>query len=700
MNSVPIAVTVVSGDQVTARNLNNLGDIAQAVPTIDFRTGASNKDRTVFVRGVGTITTSPGVEPSVSTVIDGVVLARPGQSTLDLMDLERIEVLRGPQGTLFGKNASAGVLNIVTKSPTADTQGYVEAAYYDNAEYRLKASVSGKLMENVNGLVSVIGARYDGNVTDGLRGGKINGYSHDGARVKLIATPTDNLTLTFGADFVQGKESTPTGVFVSTNRVAYPTGVVTANPNLAAFLASYGLTASANNKTALAGVGSTVKDRNGGLSLEADYKAGDYVLTSITAYRYWKNHQLQDFDQLPTLNANFPSAIDNGLVDFKQSSQEFRLTSPKGGFFDYVAGAYYMRAETNEVYRRDLTRIVAGATVADTGTARYGTKGTNYAVYGEGNFNFTPTFRGILGARAIWDQLDYYHARVSTPLVAVTGIRPNHTSSGSTDENSWSGRVGLQYDLKPGSMVYLTYSRGYKGPAFNTFFNMQAIDEIALKPETSKALELGVKGSLFDGKLSGGLALYDTKFENYQANFSDTAGGAIVTRLVNAGKVSSKGVEGDFTARPIDALRIGFSFARTDAKVDHFNCPVGAATSCNIDGQPLPFAPKWKTHTDVQYTIHASDAWDVQLSTDYSWKDKTQYSLGETPDTIQPAYGIWNADVALVGLENGWTIRGVVKNLTNQHYSSNIAYGSLGGVIRWVPRDNDRYWGVSVRKAF
>jgi iron complex outermembrane receptor protein len=229
---------------------------------------------------------------------------------------------------------------------------------------------------------------------------------------------------------------------------------------------------------------------------------------------------------------------------------------------------------------------------------------------------------------------------------------------------------------------------------------MQAIDEIALKPETSKALELGVKGSLFDGKLSGGLALYDTKFENYQANFSDTAGGAIVTRLVNAGKVSSKGVEGDFTARPIDALRIGFSFARTDAKVDHFNCPVGAATSCNIDGQPLPFAPKWKTHTDVQYTIHASDAWDVQLSTDYSWKDKTQYSLGETPDTIQPAYGIWNADVALVGLENGWTIRGVVKNLTNQHYSSNIAYGSLGGVIRWVPRDNDRYWGVSVRKAF
>ncbi len=286
--------------------------------------------------------------------------------------------------------------------------------------------------------------------------------------------------------------------------------------------------------------------------------------------------------------------------------------------------------------------------------------------------------------------------------MALTGIRPEHHSSGSTSDDGWSGRVGLQYDLNDHQMVYLTASRGYKGPAYNTFFNMQTIDEIALKPETSRSVEAGIKGSLMDGKVQGSLAIYDAEYENYQANFNDVAGTppAIVSRLINAGSVSSKGIEGDLTAHPIRDLRLVFSFARTDAKVDSFNCPVGSPVSCNINGQPLPFAPKFKLHAEAGYTQHVSSDWDIQYSTDFSWQDKTQFSLSETPDTIQPAYGIWNADVALVGLQNGWTIRGLVKNIANQHYSTGIAYAALAGVLRFVPRDDDRYAGLSLRKEF
>ena len=174
LSSVPVAVSVISGDEVAAKNLNNLQDISQVIPTVDFRAGASNKDRTVFIRGVGTITTSPGVEPSVSTVIDGVVLARPGQSTLDLMDLERIEVLRGPQGTLFGKNASAGVVNIVTKSPTDELHGYADISLFDGTEKRVKASLSGPLGDKLTGLISVVGANFTGNVQDVVHGGKVS----------------------------------------------------------------------------------------------------------------------------------------------------------------------------------------------------------------------------------------------------------------------------------------------------------------------------------------------------------------------------------------------------------------------------------------------------------------------------------------------------------------------------------------------
>ncbi|WP_394763070.1 TonB-dependent receptor [Phenylobacterium sp.] len=704
ISKVPIAVSVVSGDQIAAKNLNNLQDLAAAVPSVEFRPGASNKDRTVFIRGLGTITTSPGVEPSVSTVLDGVVLARPGQSTLDLVDVERIEVLRGPQGTLFGKNASAGVVNIVSKNPTDEVHGYLDASYFTGQEYRLKGSISGAIIKDkLEGSLSILGAHFDGNVNDVLRHSKVNGYDRSGVRLKFVANPIDKLKLTLTVDSSQSKDDTPNGVFISTQRIAYPTGVVTPNAALAALLSSYGInTPNGNNKDVVAGVGTFVKDRNAGFGLQSDYTAGDYTLTAITGYRTWKNHQIQDFDALPIPTATFPEARDDGVVDFIQRSQEYRITSPKGERFDFVAGLYYMEAQTKEIYRRNLTRIVAGAPVNDSGLAHYGTDGKNYAAYGEANFNFTKDLHMILGGRAIRDDLSYYHDRLATTLVAVTGIRPEHHSAGSTKKDGWSGRVGLQYDLSDHQMIYVTVSRGYKGPAYNAFFNMQPTDEISLNPETSKAIEIGIKGSAFDGLLSGSLAIYDERYDNYQANFTDQTGNppALVTRLINAGKVSSKGIEGDITVRPARDVRVSLSFTNSDAKVDTFNCPAGAPVSCNINGEPLPFAPKSKVYVDAQYTSHLIDNYDLRFSTDYSYQSLTQFSLSQTPDTVQKPYGIWNGSVALVGLNNGWTVRGIVKNIANQHYSSAVGYGALAGVVRFVPRDNDRYAGVIVRKDF
>lgn len=146
LQKVPVAVSVIQGEQLERDNRNGVASIVQQVPSLNFRTGASNKDTSLFIRGVGTISTSPGVEPTVATVIDGVVYARPGQATLDLLDLERIEVLRGPQGTLFGKNASAGVLNVTTKAPTEETHGYIDQSYYSGNESRTRFGISGSLI--------------------------------------------------------------------------------------------------------------------------------------------------------------------------------------------------------------------------------------------------------------------------------------------------------------------------------------------------------------------------------------------------------------------------------------------------------------------------------------------------------------------------------------------------------------------------
>ncbi|MEG8040123.1 TonB-dependent receptor plug domain-containing protein [Sphingomonas sp. LR60] len=307
LQQVPIAITAVDGKSLAERQLNNLERIAASIPSVGFRSGASNKDRTVFIRGIGTITTSPGVEPSVSTVLDGVVLTRPGQSTLDLGEVERIEVLRGPQGTLFGKNASAGVVNIVTRNPTDEFHAFGEAGATTDQEYRIKAGVSGAIVPGkVQALIGGLYSDFDGNLRNVVTGHDANGSRRWGARGKLVVTPFDALKLTAIGDYLNTRE-TVAGVYQSTQQIAYPTRAITDSAPLAAALAARGIVAGPGNRRLATDLDTNVRDENYGGSLTADLSLGDYQLTSISAWRQWLNHQRQDYDGLAQLTATFPT---------------------------------------------------------------------------------------------------------------------------------------------------------------------------------------------------------------------------------------------------------------------------------------------------------------------------------------------------------------------------------------------------------
>jgi iron complex outermembrane receptor protein len=708
LQSVPIAIAVVDGNQAAAKNLNDIQDISSQVPSVDFRTSASNKDQTVFVRGIGTISTSPGVEPSVSTVIDGVVIARSGAATLDLLNLDHIEVLDGPQGTLFGKNASAGVINIVTKNPTATPGGYIDASGFSGGEYHLNGALSGPIIEGkLNGVVSAFDSHFDGNVNNVYLGEKVNGYANQGARLKLVATPSSDVTLTLGADYTHSYETIPTGVFAATNRIAYPTNINTANPTFATLLGSEGVVASANNTTISSDQKSTAEDRNAGVSGQIDWQLpGGYQLTSITAYRTWNNVQHQDYDQTSQASNGFPSVLDIGHLQFAQTSEELRIASPKGHFIDYVAGLYYLDAVDHEVYARYDDQ--PGGAGFNNGVNHYGATDANYAVFGEANVNFTPALRAIIGGRAVDDQLSFYSGRIATNLASVTGIAPTwppagqaFPATGSESKVGYSGRAGLQYDISSDVMAYATYSRGYKGPAYNVYFNQGATAgaTLPLNPETSNSYDLGVKGQFLDHKLQADLSLFREDFSNYQANSTILVGGTPVTNLVNAGEVRTQGVEADFTARPIRGLSLVANLLYDDAKVVNFPCPAGSPITCNINGGQLPFAPKEKLHLEGDYRVPLPGAAHLDLETDYNWQSSTQYQLAQTVQTIQPAYGIWNASIGATS-EQQITVRVLVKNILNQHYSSYLANGNEAGVVRWVPRDDSRYAGIEVRKDF
>jgi iron complex outermembrane receptor protein len=718
LQRVPVAVSTVSGADLERANRTNVNAIASQVPTVNFRTQSSNKDTSLFVRGVGTISTSPGVESSVSTVIDGVVYGARGQATLDLLDIERVEVLRGPQSTLFGKNASAGVVSIVTRAPASNPGGYFDVSYFGGGdEVRVRSGLAGELSQNVSASITGLYATYDGNVKNVRNGETVNGYRHTGGRAKFEITPSDDVRITLSADYAHANDNVPL-VIAGTTLTAYPSGAVTQNPGFAAAIAP--VVPASTNRHINSDMNTHIEDDNWGVAGQVDWNIGEYTLTSITAYRNWNNIQFQDGDRLGQIYQQFPRSHDRGDLDFEQYSQELRIASPKGNFVDYVAGLYWFRGVDEETYRRNVTRctdstatpVAPGATpcfegsatfTEDFGRADYGTRNTNYAVFGEATINFTDTFRALVGGRWTHDDLKYNHERVSSASAtnSVPGIRAPYGSFGSTSEDGYSGRLGVQYDFNDDVTAYATYSRGYKGPAYNVYFNMQAIDTPVLDPEESDSYEIGLKSRLFGNRVTANLALFDTTYDNYQANFFDLVGTTVVTRLINAGEVTTRGAELDFHAKPIPELTISGGLAYIEARIESFNCPPGAAASCAVNGKPLPYSPDWKGNVSALYAVPLSAVanWDLELGTDFNWQSETQYDISQSPDAIQGAFGIWNASVALVQPQQGWRASLVVKNIGDKSYSSFLGTGGQY-INRVVPRDDRRYFGVSLRKDF
>jgi iron complex outermembrane receptor protein len=267
------------------------------------------------------------------------------------------------------------------------------------------------------------------------------------------------------------------------------------------------------------------------------------------------------------------------------------------------------------------------------------------------------------------------------------------------------GRIGPQIDLSKDAMLYATYSRGYKGPAYNAFFNMLPFtgttprDSIALKPEKSDSYEVGLKTTALDNRLRFNVAAFDSKYKNYQANLQDLVVGTVVTRLVNAGEVSTKGIELDFAFKVSREFTLSGAAANIKARIDKFNCPVGATASCNVDGKPLPFSPDSRYNLRGNYKMPLSNGLMLDLGADYNWQSRVIFDISQSPDTVQEAYGIFNATVTLSDAAKGWRVSMLGKNLGNKSYATALATGGTFAV-RFVPRDDQRYFGITARYDF
>jgi iron complex outermembrane recepter protein len=718
LQDVPIAMSVVSGNAISpaAANIENLTSM---VPTLTFNKGGTTLNSSLFLRGVGTINFSIAAEPSVAYVLDGVVYARSGEAFGDLYDLERIEVLRGPQGTLFGKNASAGVINVVSRKPGKEFGGKIELSAFEDAEYKGRIAVDLPITDTLRTRITGFTGSFDGYLKNTLNGEKLNGYSRYGVRAVTEWEAAPNLDFTIIGDYRRSDDKCCIEV-VGTAPTAAPLAQA---PGLAGvrFLGDETRTVRTDTPT-------KTKETSWGLSAQADYRfENGFTLTSLTAYRGWDNTELREGDwtsrTAPYVGAAFARVNDVGPQESTTFSQEVRLASPDDQQLTYVVGAYFYAADADRTFRRnvlqclsaapgavaDATGLVpcgAGANIIDTfSQATFGSEFRNTSLFGQAQFAVTDKLDLIGGLRFTRDELKFYHDRIPAPIGGLSGIS-NLPSGfrGDTSNDNWSGKAGVAYKFTDNVNSYFTYTRGYKGPAFNVFFNQQIAQTNVIEAETADAYEAGLKTTLLDGRVVLNAAIFKAEYENFQANSPDLLNGTPITRLTNAGTVSTSGVEFDWVVRPTENFTITGGLAYTDAQIEEFRIPGGALSSAR-KGERIPFAPEWKGTIAADWRIEpAALPFNTRLNASYSYTDDQISSLSATaPNTIPliDAYGLIDASVTLSDKEDRLSVSLIGKNLADESFASLIATGGPGGAVLYrIPREAERYFGVSFRANF
>ena len=729
LQDIPLAVSVIGGEALEASARPSIEGAAQLVPALNFLKSGTTLNQTIFLRGVGTASFSIAGEPSVSTVVDGVVFARSGEAFSDLIDVARLEVLRGAQGTLFGKNASAGVINIITRQPEREFGGTFEASYFEGEEYRVKGAVNVPLSSDGTLLSRFTGfyGSYDGNIRNVTLGRDVNGYRHYGGRAQLVYEPSSDFKLALIGDYHKNKDDCCAEIIA--------TGPLTGAGLPSTSLAFNVLPTPRGDKTRRVSqnlVTRTVED-GWGVSLQADIALGTHTLTSISSYREWDNLEIRDGDWLDRAYVGFTQLHDTGPQTTDTLTQELRITSPADQVISYVVGGYYSKADSERTFeRRDIvcTAVTGAPTTAlipcgsananpstfPTGIATFGSSFKNLAAFGQATLNVTDTFRLIGGLRYARDKLSVFHSRNTT--LAGPGIQPSFpvtpTGTGQpatqfrtrTSENDLSGKIAAQFDFTPDHKGYLSYTRGYKGPAYNVFFNLTATGTNRIDPETSDGFEIGLKNTLFDGRMTLNLALFRADYHNFQANNPDIVAGVVVTRFTNAGEVSTRGIEADLSWRPFDDFSISGGVAYTKARVDQFKVPPGAAPTAVIpSGTPLGFAPKWKGSLSADYRVRTGGAIDVFLGASSNFQSK-QLSVF-SPNPVQRArgtiegYGLVNLSLGIGDSDGRYRLTFQARNVFDTSYAAAIATGGPGGSYRYqIPRDADRYFGVTGRVNF
>jgi iron complex outermembrane recepter protein len=745
---VPIALSIVTDKQIEATGSFNVSKLTQIQPSLTFYS-TNPRNSAANIRGLGAPfgLTNDGIEQGVGLYVDQVYYSRIAAATFDFLDVERLEVLRGPQGTLYGKNTTAGAINLTTRAPSFTPEGRAELTLGNLEFVQAKAAVSGPLVEDkVAVRLAISATKRRGTIYNVKTGNYVNEQDNLGLRAQFLFRASDTLDITVAGDYNRQNPECCAQIYVRTGATQRPL-----NRQFAALAAAFNYAPPSTNAfDRLTDLDSDLRafQEIGGASVRAEWDLGAGSLTSVSAWRFWNwgPSNDRDFTGLPitTLSQN-PSKQ-------RQWTQELRYAQ-SGDRIDFVAGlfGFYQTIHTDGIQRQGsaASRWLLNPTSANannpavlnglTSVNDIDFKNTSVAAFGQLTWRVTDRLNLQPGLRINYDRKTASY--IATVTTGTGSAIPNNDQRGVLAPQSYdakfsdwnaSGDFTVSYDVADDVLAYATYARSFKSGGINLSglpldaANNPIASAATVKPEKVDHFEVGLKTQFLDRRATLNLAGFWTEIGDYQATVTNGQLGVLRGYLANAEKVRVRGVEADFSIRPSDRFNLYANGAYTDAKYVKFvdapcppelsggtaagaNPPSAPGTpgglspaNCDISGQILPGVSKWAFSYGAEYNIPTTLfglEGDAYLGYDGSYRSKFSSNPSRSIYTDINGYALSNFRLGFRA-DKKWDLFAWVRNAFDEKYFEVLATQSGNtGLIVGQPAD-PRTFGATLKMQF
>lgn len=723
LQDVPVSVISFSGEDIQERGMANLLDVGNAITNVRFEAGTTDvggaANATFFIRGIGQLDYAPTIDQGVGLYVDGVYIGRAQGAVLELADIERIEVLKGPQGTLFGRNTMGGAINVTSVMPNDQPGGSAAVTVGEDQRFNVDVDLNSPLTQNLSARFAASYRSQDGYVDRPLAGDKSGEEGTFVGRAKFLYEPSDDTQVLASFDFTRIDADANVAIL----NYNQPAGLALLWNAFVGFPAGTPLTpeyTAPDLETSFSTGPARLKYAGGGLSLRIDHDFGPASFRSVTAYREFDSRNLRDNDGSPVFF---------GHLDYRdeqwQVSQEFNLF---GEFLDsriqYTAGLFYFEEESESVWGVNLApglyeafeALPAAIFPLDPSATCPGdflcaggvgnpfnvafdiagelfpeVRSKSYAAFLDFDIAINERWTALLGGRLTRDEKDYsyFQSRFASgiPTVPLTETSDSWTN--------FSPRTGLTYEPNDDTLYYATVSTGYKAGGYNARPANPEVARRPFDPEELTAYEIGSKWDLMNNRVRLNTAFFYYDYKDMQLQANDLVGTQTVQVIDNIGASRLSGVEVDLQWAVSEGLTLMASVGYLNAEYKETQEQI---TGVSLDTK-LPKAPEWSSSASLDYRTPLAGGQGL-FRVDYSYVDESYADVRNTPELRQAAHSLVNARIAWLTADGDWTFAAYGRNIFDERYIINgfDVRAATGSVIA-IPNE-PRELGIQVIARF